>query len=82
MQEVLFKIFFQSDTGDVSSLPSAFRGALSGAGYVTAEIQVRKQGHFSKAEVEQMAEALPAYAGATYSANLKVVSSQEEADHA
>lgn len=82
VQEVVFKIFFESAAGDLSSLPSAFRGSLSGSGSVTAEIQIKKQGHFSKAEVEQMAEALPAYAGATYSANLRVVIAQEEAHHA
>jgi hypothetical protein len=81
VQEVIFKIFFESDAGDLSSLPTAFRGSLSGSGAVTADIQIKKQGRFSKAEVEQMAEALPAYAGARYSANLKVVITQEEAQH-
>jgi hypothetical protein len=81
VQEVTFKIFFESDAGDLSSLPTAFRGSLSGSGAVTADIQIKKQGRFSKAEVEQMAEALPAYAGARYSANLKVVITQEEAQH-
>jgi hypothetical protein len=81
VQEVIFKIFFESEAGDLSSLPTAFRGSLSGSGAVTADIQVKKQGRFSKAEVEQMAEALPAYGGARYSANLKVVVTQEEAQH-
>jgi hypothetical protein len=79
VQEVIFKTYFESDTGDLSGLPSAFRGSLSGSASVSVEIQIKKQGHFSKAEVEQMAEALPAYAGARYSANLKVVITQEEA---
>src|SRR5208283_4653047 len=61
VQEVIFKTYFESDTGDLSGLPSAFRGSLSGSGSVSVEIQIKKQGQFSKAEVEQMAEALPAY---------------------
>jgi hypothetical protein len=82
IQEVTLKIFFQSDAGDVSSLPSTFRGSLSGSGSITAEIQIRKQGNFSKAEVEQMVEALPSIAGATYDAQLRVMATQEEAHHA
>jgi hypothetical protein len=82
VQEVVFKIFFQSEAGDLSSLPSALRGSLSGSGSVTTEIQIKKQGHFSKAEIEQMAEALPAYAGAKYNADLKAVITKELTGHA
>lgn len=82
VQEVIFKLFFECEAGDLSSLPSAFRGSLSGSGSVTAEIQIKKQGRFSKAEVEQMAEALPAYAGARYSTDLRVVIAQEETHYA
>lgn len=82
VQEVAFKIFFQSETGDLSSLPSTLRGSLSGSGSITAEIQIKKQGSFSKAEVEQMVEALPSISGATYDAQLRIVETLEEVHHA
>ncbi len=82
VSEVTLKIFFQSEAGDLSTLPSAFRGSLSGSGSVTAEIQIRKQGSFTKGEIEQMVESLPSLVGATYSAHLRIIVSQKEAHHA
>jgi hypothetical protein len=49
------------------------RGGLRGPGSVTAEWQIVKDGDFSKAEVEQMAEQLPLISGAKYDASLKVI---------
>ena len=59
--------------GDLSTLPAAYRGSLSGAGDVMVEITVRRRGDFSKADVEAMAERLPAVAGAEYTAHMTVV---------
>ena len=78
VRQVTFKIFFQRETGDLTALPSSVRGALSGSGSVTAEILIVKQGDFSKGEVEQMVEALPALPGAKYDVQLKVVVPQSE----
>jgi len=80
IRQIVFKIFYQQTAGDLSTLPASLRGGLSGSGSVTAEIQIVKQGDFSKAEVEQMVEALPAFAGAKYDAQLSRKECFEEHD--
>ncbi len=78
---IVFKIFFQESTGDLSSLPASLRGNLKGPGSLTAEVQIRKEGDFSKAEVEQMAELLPSISGAKYEASLKVIVTEIQSTH-
>lgn len=68
-----FKIFFQrSKVGDLSSLPSALRGSMTGQGDITAEITIAKTGRFPKSQIEQQIESLPSISGADYSADLTV----------
>lgn len=73
-----FTIFMQESTGDLSSLPPAFRGSLSGPGALTAEIAITKEGELSKAEVEQMVERLPNIPHGEYSAELTLLIPPEE----
>ncbi|MGB5156910.1 hypothetical protein [Desulfobacterium sp. N47] len=70
---VSYQIFYQKkDIGDLSTLPTGLRGSLSGQGDLTAEIYITKAGRFTKSQIEQQIEALPALAGAEYSAELAV----------
>lgn len=81
VRRVTFKVFFQQSAGDLSALPSAVRGGLKGAGSVTAEWQIAKDGDFSKADVEQMVELLPNIPGAKYDAIVKISVPVTEATH-
>lgn len=83
--KVGFTVHLAEEAGDLGTLPTAFRGSLAGPGALTVEIIVHKDGRFSKAEVEQMAESLPSLPGADYAARLEVVGpgseeGQEETD--
>jgi len=73
VSKVRFTIFLESATGDLSALPQSLRGNLSGAGSLTAEVTITKEQVGSKGEVEQLAERLPSFPGATYSARLEMV---------
>ncbi len=68
-----FTVFMQQNTGDLSSLPPAYRGSLSGPGDLTVEITVTKEGDLTKAELEQMVERLPNIPQAEYSADLTLL---------
>lgn len=70
--EARFTIYLDDQVGDLSTLPAALRGSLSGAGQLSAEINITREGDFSKADVEQMAERLPSLPRAEYSARLKL----------
>ena len=68
-----YQIFYQKkNIGDLSTLPAGLRGSLSGQGDLTAEISIAKSGKYTKAQIEQQIESLPQFAGAEYSAELKV----------
>ena len=81
VRRVRATIFFERSTGDLSSLPPAIRGNLSGEGTLTAELTVTKDGEFSKGEVEQIIESIPSLPGAEYGARLDVeIPSSQERD--
>jgi hypothetical protein len=67
-----FTVYLTEEAGDLASLPAAIRGSLGGPGSLSADIRIQKEGEFSKAEVEQMAESLPSLPRADYSARLEV----------
>lgn len=73
-----FTVFMQQNTGDLSSLPAAYRGSLAGPGALTVEITVTKEGELTKAEVEQVVEHLPNVPQAEYSADLTLLIPSEE----
>jgi hypothetical protein len=75
-----FAIFLEVSSGDLSTLPQAIRGSISGPGSITAEITITTEQPSSKGEVEQFVERLPNVPGASYSARLdvQVPSPQEE----
>lgn len=67
-----FAIFLEVSSGDLSALPQAIRGNISGPGSLTAEITITTEQPTSKSEVEQFVERLPNVPGASYSARLDV----------
>lgn len=68
-----FAIFLEQVTGDLSALPSAFRGSLSGAGTLSVEIAVTKEEDMAKADLEEVIERLPNIPRAEYSADLTLL---------
>jgi hypothetical protein len=68
-----FTIFLESASGDLSALPQSLRGNLSGSGSLTAEVTITKEEVGGKGDVEQIAERLPNFPGASYSARLEVL---------
>jgi len=77
VEEAIFKIFVNEESGDLSTFPAGLRGGLSGPGRLMAEIEIRRQGPFTKAQIEQMAETLPSISQAHYQAILKVAARTE-----
>jgi hypothetical protein len=73
-----FSLFVQQSTGDLSSLPAAYRGGFAGPGVLTVEITLAKEGALTKAEVEQLVERLPSIPQAEYSADLSLSLPAEE----
>jgi hypothetical protein len=67
-----FTIFLEISSGDLSTLPQAIRGSISGSGSLTAEITITTEDLSTKGEVEQFVERLPSLPGASYSARLEV----------
>jgi hypothetical protein len=67
-----FTVFVDQAVGDLSGLPAPLRGSLSGPGALAVDITITKEGDFTKAEIEAMAEKLPALAKAEYGARLDV----------
>ncbi len=82
---VEFMVFLDQDSGDLSSYAAPLRGNMSGHGAISVEIRLTKEGEFTKAQIEQMAESLPLLNGAEYSARLEVLAARQqpvEAQHA
>jgi hypothetical protein len=73
-----FTVFVDQIVGDLSGLPVPFRGSLSGPGGFTADITITKEGRFTKAELEAMAERLPALPNAVYGARLDVTGAVQD----
>jgi len=73
VSRVRFTIFLENASGDLSALPSSLRGNLSGAGSLTAEVTITKEEVGGKGDVEQIAERLPNFPGASYSARLEIL---------
>jgi len=67
-----FTVFLEITSGDLSALPPAIRGSLSGAASLTAEINIASEQLGGKGQVEQFVERLPNLPGAFYSARLEV----------
>jgi hypothetical protein len=68
-----FTVFLQQASGDLSAIPSAYRGSLAGPGSLTLEIGITKEEELSKAQVEQVIERLPNIPQAEYSADLTLL---------
>jgi hypothetical protein len=63
----------------LDTLPDALRGKLAGSGSIIIDLTISKAGEFSKGQIEQMVEQLPAFAGAQYKADLKLEINQRNA---
>lgn len=80
-----FSIFTAFHGQDLASLPSAYRGSLTGNGDLDLQLEITINGPLTKAQLEQQCEKLPTPANATYSARITVeinddVLAQEEND--
>ena len=73
IQRVRFAIFADYRDHELGSLPSAYRGGLSGSGELGVQIDISVPGPLTKAQLEQQCEKLPNLTGATYSARMTVV---------
>ena len=71
IDSIRFTIYLEKNSIEISTLPSSIRGALSGQGDLNFELNIIKSGGFSKSQVEQLAEQLPAFQDAVYKATLK-----------
>ncbi len=73
IQQVRFSIFADYRNQELSSMPAAYRGGLSGAGDLGVQIDITVPGPLTKAQLEQQCEKLPNLSGASYSARITVV---------
>jgi hypothetical protein len=67
-----FSIFADFRESDLATLPSAYRGSLSGTGDLNLQLDISIRGPLTKAQLEQQCEKLPAPANANYSARITV----------
>ncbi len=74
-----FTVFIQQSNAELSSLPSAIRGSMTGIANLHAEIVLEKSGQFGKAQVEQLVEQLPSFTTGLYKAELRGSSKPVEA---
>lgn len=58
-----FVVFVQAPSLDLGTIPAALRGNLSGVAEFNMELDIVKDGNFTKAQIESMAEQLPRLAG-------------------
>lgn len=82
VQHVRFSVFADFRNYDLSSLPAAYRGGLSGTGDLDIQVDISLAGPMTKAQLEQHCEKLPHLAGATYSARMTVVLTDATAEQA
>ncbi len=61
IDNIRFTIFLEKTSIEISTLPSSLRGALSGQGDLNFELNIIKNGSFSKSQAEQLAEQLPSF---------------------
>jgi hypothetical protein len=79
----IFKVFLREESGDLGVFPASLRGGVTGPGSLMVEIEIRRQGPLTKAQVEQLAETLPNVAQAHYKATLRVtLRDQSASSHA
>jgi hypothetical protein len=74
-----FMVYAAQENIVLDTLPDALRGKLAGSGSIIIDLTISKAGEFSKGQIEQMVEQLPAFAGAQYKADLKLEINQRNA---
>ncbi|GBD86108.1 hypothetical protein BMS3Abin03_00017 [bacterium BMS3Abin03] len=72
IRKVRFTIYFNKSKVELNTLPVSLRGQLTGQSDVYFELAITKNGAFSKSQVEQMAEQLTSFPGASYKAELGI----------
>jgi hypothetical protein len=77
IHSVRLTVFASYRGQDLSGLPAAYRGALTGAGDLDVQLDITVRGPMTKAVLEQHCEKLPNLAGTNYSARFSVEVSPE-----
>ena len=77
IKRIQFFIFSKQSNIELSSIPSALRGTLSGNSDIDIDLVINKNGDFSKAQIEQMIEMLPVFNQAQYRVELKIKISEK-----
>ena len=72
VRTVRFTIFADYRDQDLSGMPAAYRGTLSGTGDVDLQLDIKVPGPMSKAALEQHCEKLPNLSNARYAARFSV----------
>jgi len=72
VRSVRVGIYARYSGQDLSALPAAMRGSLSGTGDLELQLDLALGGPLTKAELEDRCERLPNHTGATYTARVKV----------
>lgn len=78
IDNVRFTIFMGKTSIELGTLPASLRGSLSGMGDLNFELNIIRNGNFSKPQIEQLAEQLPSFQDAVYKALLKGYIKKEE----
>ena len=73
-----FTVFADYRGQELSGIPAAFRGALSGQGDLDLQLDITVRGPMSKMELEQYCERLPTLPGANFSVRFSVQVSSDE----
>ena len=72
VRTVRFTIFADYRGQDLSGLPAAYRGALSGVGDIDLQLEIKVPGPMSKADLEQHCEKLPNLPNGRYTVRFSV----------
>jgi hypothetical protein len=72
IRRVQFMVYASQENVALDTVPESLRGKLTGSGSLIIDLTISKAGEFSKAQIEQMIEQLPLFAGAQYKADLKM----------
>ena len=74
--KAVFTAYLNPQDVDLGSLPTAYRGNITGQGTFSLEIVITKQGEFTKGQIESHIESLPNVKNAEYSARLDILISE------
>ena len=76
--KITFTLYLSPEVVDLGTLPSAYRGNITGEGELALEITITKSGNFSKGQIESLVESLPNIKNAEYSSKIEIQKDNEE----